>query len=400
MNASVTAASSAAVRLPPLPSLAAAAGPSTLINSTRAAPSFAAARVPALPLLHAANPRLSQLLAASIDSASMTTLTIGTFLFLWFFFGPRVCVPEFLVRLVSNCGGGWALEDKDGISHSLTKVADESVVGRNLLLLLAVLLPWPYNMELPWKLGGVAIAWSIMILLYTILAGMSGAPLSLDGYLATTLVALFFGYGAIHTVGAYHDDEALRQLGCPPADGAKCSVGGEAYTVRKAEGTCDKAPEICLPAGMMWQLHMAPLFGTHATGVAERPVPSAGGARAPIPATPFDALKALDRPEGGGQETLEMYLARRLDPEHFAALDPVTRAYVEEHKRLKVRRDSEYMEAIATPCSGIEPYHDSWLNAWARSFALSGKAEVECERKRRLAALLETAKHGPGGKPS
>ena len=78
----------------------------------------------------------------------------------------------------------------------------------------------------------------------------------------------------------------------------------------------------------------------------------------------------------------------------------MTRAYVEEHKRLKVRRDSEYMEAIATPCSGIEPYHDSWLNAWARSFALSGKAEVECERKRRLAALLETAKHGPGGKPS
>ena len=400
MNASVAAPSSAAVRMPPLPSLAAAAGPSTLINSTRAAPSFAAARVPALPLLHAANPRLSQLLAASIDSASMTTLTIGTFLFLWFFFGPRVCVPEFLVRLVSHCGGGWELEDKDGISHSLTKVADESVVGRNLLLLLAVLLPWPYNMELPWKLGGVAIAWSIMILLYTILAGMSGAPLSLDGYLATTLVALFFGYGAIHTVGAYHDDEALRQLGCPPADGAKCSVGGEAYTVRKTEGTCEKVPEICLPAGMLWQLHMAPLFGTDATGVAERPVPSAGGARAPIPATPFDALKALDRPEGGGQETLETYFARRLDPEHFAALDPVTRAYVEEHKRLKVRRDSEYMEAIATPCSGIEPYHDSWLNAWARSFALSGKAEVECERKRRLAALLETAKHGPGGKPS
>ena len=31
---------------------------------------------------------------------------------------------------------------------------------------------------------------------------------------------------------------------------------------------------------------------------------------------------------------------------------------------------------------------------------VSGKAEVECERKRRLAALLETAKHGPGGKPS
>ena len=257
-----------------------------------------------------------------------------------------------------------------------------------------------YGPTLARKLGGVAIAWSIMILLYTILAGMSGAPLSLDGYLATTLVALFFGYGAIHTVGAYHDDEALRQLGCPPADGAKCSVGGEAYTVRKTEGTCEKVPEICLPAGMMWQLHMAPLFGTHATGVAERPVPSAGGARAPIPATPLDALKALDRPEGGGQETLEMYLARRLDPEHFAALDPVTRAYVEEHKRLKVRRDSEYMEAIATPCSGIEPYHDSWLNAWARSFALSGKAEVECERKRRLAALLDTAKHGPGGKPS
>ena len=231
-------------------------------------------------------------------------------------------------------------------------------------------------------------------------AGMSGAPLSLDGCLATTLVALFFGYGAIHTVGAYHDDEALRQLGCPPADGAKCSVGGEAYTVHKTEGTCDKVPEICLPAGMMWQLHMAPLFGTDATGVAERPVPSAGGARAPIPATPLDALKALDRPEGGGQETLEMYLARRLDPEHFAALDPVTRAYVEEHKRLKVKRDSEYMDAIATPCSGIEPYHDSWLNAWARSFALSGKAELECERKRRLAALLDTAKHGPGGKPS
>ena len=385
MNASVTAAFSTAVRLPPLPSIAAAAGPSTLINSTRAAPSFAAARVPALPLLHAANPRLSQLLAASIDSASMTTLTIGTFLFLWFFFGPRVCVPEFLVRLVSHCGGGWELEDKEGKEVPLTSIATP---------------PWPYNMELPWKLGGVAIAWSIMILLYTILAGMSGAPLSLDGYLATTLVALFFGYGAIHTVGAYHDDEALRQLGCPPADGAKCSVGGTAYTVRKTEGTCEKVPEICLPAGMLWQLHMAPLFGTHATGVAERPVPSAGGARAPIPATPFDALKALDRPEGGGQETLETYFARRLDPEHFAALDPVTRAYVEEHKRLKVRRDSEYMEAIATPCSGIEPYHDSWLNAWARSFALSGKAEVECERKRRLAALLDTAKHGPGGKPS
>ena len=226
MNASVAAASSTAVRLSPLPSLAAVAGPSSAINSTRAAPSFAAARVPALPLLHAANPRLSQLLAASIDSASMTTLTIGTFLFLWFFFGPRVCVPEFLVRLVSNCGGGWALEDKDGISHSLTKVADESKVERReaaLALILGVLLPWPYNMELPWKLGGVAIAWSIMILLYTILAGISGAPLSLDGYLATTLVALFFGYGAIHTVGAYHDDEALRQLGCPPADGAKCS---------------------------------------------------------------------------------------------------------------------------------------------------------------------------------
>ena len=368
-----------------LPSLA---GPSG-VNSTRAAPSFAAARVPALPLLHAANPRLSQLLAASIDSASMTTLTIGTFLFLWFFFGPRVCVPDFLVRLVSNCGGGWALEDKDGISHSLTKVADESKVE----------LPWPYNMELPWKLGGVAIAWSIMILL-TPFWRACRARRSASTAIATTLVALFFGYGAIHTVGAYHDDEALRQLGCPPADGAKCSVGGEAYTVRKTEGTCEKVPEICLPAGMMWQLHMAPLFGTHATGVAERPVPSAGGARAPIPATPLDALNALERPEGGGQETLEMYLARRLDPEHFAALDPVTRAYVEEHKRLKVRRDSEYMEAIATPCSGIEPYHDSWLNAWARSFALSGKAEVECERKRRLAALLETAKHGPGGKPS
>ena len=154
----------------------------------------------------------------------MTTLTIGTFLFLWFFFGPRVCVPEFLVRLVSHCGGGWELEDKEGKEVPLTSIATP---------------PWPYNMELPWKLGGVAIAWSIMILLYTILAGMSGAPLSLDGYLATTLVALFFGYGAIHTVGAYHDDEALRQLGCPPADGAKCSVGGEAYTVRKTEGTCE-----------------------------------------------------------------------------------------------------------------------------------------------------------------